>query len=77
MRTELWTYFFNILLGKKQFNLDTVQEGLQKLALPYKRHSALKQKINEGVRVRYTCQGKYLLGIIIQDWLKQLMAVRF
>ena len=42
------------------FNLDTVQEGLQALALPYKKDSELKQKI-ERLGSLYLSKGKYLL----------------
>jgi 5-methylthioribose kinase len=42
------------------FNLDTVQEGLQELALPYKKDSALKEKM-ERLGSLYLSKGKYLL----------------
>jgi 5-methylthioribose kinase len=42
------------------FNLDDVQDGLQELALPYKKDAALKRKI-ERLGSLYLSKGKYLL----------------
>jgi 5-methylthioribose kinase len=42
------------------FDLDSVQEGLQALALPYKKDTALKQKM-ERLGALYLSKGKYLL----------------
>lgn len=42
------------------FNLDDVQDGLQELALPYKKDEALKRKI-ERLGSLYLSKGKYLL----------------
>jgi len=42
------------------FDLDTVQEGLQAVAMPYKKDTELKQKI-ERLGSLYLSKGKYLL----------------
>jgi 5-methylthioribose kinase len=37
LRTLNYEHILNILLKKNGFNLDDIQDGLQELALPYKR----------------------------------------
>jgi 5-methylthioribose kinase len=61
MRTLNYEHIFEYPFREENgFNLDTVQEGLQKLALPYKKDLALKQKI-ELLGSLYLSKGKYLL----------------
>jgi 5-methylthioribose kinase len=61
MRTLNYEHIFEYPFREENgFNLDTVQEGLQELALPYKKDLALKQKI-ELLGSLYLSKGKYLL----------------
>jgi 5-methylthioribose kinase len=61
MRTLNYEHIFEYPFREENgFNLDTVQEGLQDLALPYKKDLALKQKI-ERLGSLYLSKGKYLL----------------
>ncbi|EIA08548.1 phosphotransferase [Flavobacterium frigoris] len=59
------------------FNLDSVQEGLQKLALSYKKNSDLKQKI-ERLGSLYLSKGKYLLqgDFYPGSWLKTNQGIK-
>lgn len=59
------------------FNLDTVQEGLKELALPYKKNSELKQKI-ERLGSLYLSKGKYLLqgDFYPGSWLKTNQGIK-
>lgn len=54
---HIFEYPFRIDNG---FDLDTVQSGLQDVALPYKKDSILKQKV-EQLGMLYLPKGKYLL----------------
>lgn len=54
---HIFEYPFRIDNG---FDLDTVQSGLQDVALPYKKDSILKQKV-EQLGTLYLAKGKYLL----------------
>jgi 5-methylthioribose kinase len=47
-------------LEENGFNLNTVQEGLQELALPFKKDASLKKQI-ELLGSKYLTKGKYLL----------------
>jgi 5-methylthioribose kinase len=61
MRTLNYEHIFEYPFREENgFNLDTVQEGLQDLALRYKKDLALKQKI-ERLGSLYLSKGKYLL----------------
>ncbi|CAH8281970.1 5-methylthioribose kinase [Mariniflexile fucanivorans] len=58
-------------LGDNGFDLNTVQEGLQELALPYKKDVRLKQQISV-LGALYLSRGKYLLhgDFYPGSWLK-------
>jgi 5-methylthioribose kinase len=61
MRTLNYEHIFEFPFREENgFNLDTVQEGLQALALPYKKDSELKRKV-ERLGSLYLSKGKYLL----------------
>jgi 5-methylthioribose kinase len=59
------------------FDLDTVQEGLQAVAMPYKKDSELKQKI-ERLGSLYLSKGKYLLqgDYYPGSWLKTAEGIK-
>lgn len=72
MRTLNYEHIFEYpFRAENGFNLDVVQEGLQALALPYKKDSELKQKI-ERLGSLYLSKGKYLLqgDFYPGSWLK-------
>jgi 5-methylthioribose kinase len=61
LRTLNYEHIFDYPFREENgFNLDTVQEGLQALALPYKMNSELKQKM-EYLGSLYLSKGKHLL----------------
>ena len=61
MRTLNYEHIFEYPFREENgFDLDTVQEGLQAVAMPYKKDTELKQKI-ERLGSLYLSKGKYLL----------------
>jgi 5-methylthioribose kinase len=63
-KAELWTYFEYPFREENGFDLDTVQEGLQAVAMPKK--DPLKQKLSDWVHCicqKEVLQGDYYPGV--------------